>query len=350
MSDLTAKFAALEAQLATQAATTGNYIDEVEEKLDFLNAQIDTLNINGAANTRYLLNALSRLDPCATCPPPSITIPPVGEETSAIDADKCKRAQAFIAFMGSATVMLDLASGLGTGTFPSLLLSAYQEVIDASSAYAGMPLISFSEGASLIGSLINYALLNIGRADTLAAQFDTIKAGLLPVLFSSVSAADAQSKYVSYLSSSGLPSDEVDVLTKAGYNGLFSFAFDPGSGIDLTPYDGSICGLPPGCLDFTTDEMVEVTTESGAAIIPDWEKYGITPHNNPGHTNPIWIDGDFANWTYTIVSAPDAVYHEILGVGGSGSTTSTGIIGVSGTITITFVSAAPFELHFCPPE
>jgi hypothetical protein len=242
MSDLTAKFGALESQLATQAATMGAYVDEVESKLDLLNAQIDTLNLNGAANTRYLLDALSKIDPCATCPPPSILIPPIDGTVVPPDTTTCKKAQAFLTYMHSAMVMLDLVSGLGTGTFPSLLLSAYQEVIDSSSAYAGVPLISFSEGVTLIGKLINYGIINIGRGDTLQAQFDTISGGLLPLLYASTSATDAKAIYQSYIAGLSLPADELAVMSAAAYDGLFDWFFGPSGTPDLTPYSGDVCG------------------------------------------------------------------------------------------------------------
>jgi hypothetical protein len=235
----------------------GNYVDEVESKLDLLNAQIDTLNLNGAANTRYLLAALAALDPCATCPPSSIVVPPIDPTVVPPDDTTCKKAQAFIAYMSSAMVMLDLVSGLGTGTFFSLLASAYQEVIDGSSAYTGVPLISFSEGMNLIGKLINYSITNIGRGDTLSAQFATLTTGMLPVLFEATSASDAQSLYNAYVAGSGLPADEIAAMQAAGYAGLFDWFFGPDGTPDLTPYSGGVCG--GGLADITACRDVTAT-------------------------------------------------------------------------------------------
>jgi hypothetical protein len=255
MSDLTAKFTTLEGQLAAQAEVMQGYVDQVEELLDLVNTALNTLNDNGATNTRYLLDALSKQDPCATCPPPSILIPPIDGTVVPPTTTTCKKAQAFLAYMNSAMVMLDLVSGLGTGTFPSLLLSAYQEVIDSSAAYAGVPLISFSEGVTLIGKLINYGILNIGRGDTLQAQFATVSGGLLPLLYAATSATEAKSIYHAYIDGLGLPSDELAVMNAGAYDGLFDWFFSPAGTPDLTPYSGDVCGAGlagiTSCVDVT---------------------------------------------------------------------------------------------------
>lgn len=293
MSDLTAKFDALEGQLAAQAATTGAYIDEVEDKLDNIYTMLDTINNNGATNTRYLLDALSRSDPCSTCPPPSIFPVPIEGSITPPDDTTCKKGQAFIAYMQSAMTMLDLVSGLGTGTFWSLLASAYQEVIDSSANYTGVPLISFGEGMSLIGSLINYGILNIGRGDTLAAQFASVSSGLLPVFFAVSSAPEAKAAYISYMSSSGLPSDEIDVMTKAGYDGLFNWFFSPEGTPDLSSYSGGVCG--GGLVDITA-----CTDIPGVKLFNEdcFRWFLMQPPISSGTTETI---GDFFGFSFEIV-------------------------------------------------
>lgn len=356
MSDLTAKFTALEAQLATQSATMGNYVDEVEDKLDFINTQLDTININAAANTRYLLDALNRIDPCATCPPPSILIPPIDGTVIPPTDTTCKKAQAFIAYMNSAMVMLDLVSGLGTGTFWSLLASAYQEVIDSSDAYAGVPLISFSEGMSLIGRLINYGILNIGRGDTLSAQFGTITTGMLPALFAATSAPDAKAIYNSYVGSSSLPSDEIAVMQAAAYDGLFDWFFGADGTPDLTPYSGGVCGEGLAGITSCTDVVAALNNDG------DGYRYHLLAPVVVGADNET--EGDFFGFSFeeiagTTGKATRMVYRPA-GGGARAFLTNLFVDNPSYTVSVhtstidmyTDVDGAgtqPFTVRVCPP-
>jgi len=261
MSDLSAKFSTLEGQLASQASAIQALVDEVESLLGQTATTLDTININNAVNTRLLLAALSGADPCATCPPPSLIIPPIEDTPYAPDEETCKRGQAFVAFMNSAMTMLDIVSGLGTGTFPSLVLSAYDEVIASSASYAGVPLISFPEAVNLVGRLVNYAILNIGRGDTLASQFGSISGGLLPLFYSSVGADNAKSLYMGYVAEQELPSDELNVFTGAAYDALFTWFFSPESSPDVSEFSGGLCGAGlPGiteCVDIVATKLFD---------------------------------------------------------------------------------------------
>lgn len=242
MTNLTDKFETLENQLFTQSEAIKLLVDDVEGKLDGIYTLLDTINNNNATNTKYLLDALGGIDPCANCDSgPLIVAPPTTNPFFPGEAS-CKRAQAFVSFMDSVTSVLDIVSGLGTGTFPSLITKAYTEVIESSSMYGGVPLISYTEGVQLVGVLINYSISNIGRADTLNAQFNTLKSAIQSATFNSTSADSAKAAYASVINGSALPSDEKMVLLGAAYDGLFTFFFDPASDPDLTGFSGTACG------------------------------------------------------------------------------------------------------------
>jgi hypothetical protein len=315
MSDLTAKFTALETQLATQNALIAGYIDTVEAKLQALADNQDIQIENAAANTRYLLSALNAIDPCANCPPPSVIVTPPTTSPFFPGEDSCKRAQAFVAFMQAASTVVDVVSGLGTGTFPSLVTSAIQEVIDSSPMFDGVPIISFPEAVTLVGQLINYGILNIGRGDTLASQWSVISDDVQAATFNSTSPSDAKGLYASVVSGSALPGDEKNVFLALAYDGLFTFFFDPASSPDLTGFDGSICGVAGViCADSTGNHVNEDGTHNatwyGSAV------YGAIHEDGTG----IVFDQGYGDFDWTLVSGTSVLVVSFLKTGGGVTT------------------------------
>lgn len=357
MTTLTEKFEALETQLAAQAAVIQGYTDEVEGKLTDIFNTLDVMNVNNAANTRYLLTALAQIDPCATCPPASLIVPPTGSTFAPVDSVTCQRSQAFIAFMDAVFSILDVVSGLGTGTFPSLVISAYNEVIASSAMFTGVPVIDFPAAVNVIGDTVNYALSNIGRGDTLTGVWSGIKAGLLPELAGSTSSSDAQSRYQAYIAASGIDSDEKLLMTAAAYNGLFDWFFDPGSSPDLTGFDGSICG---GALIDATSCVDLVAVLYGDT--DGFDRYHIfAPVALSG--SPTTIAGDFFGWTYQVidgfagkptlfdvVTSPTTAVNDGTSTIGNPATTVThhGIAIVAYT-DHDGPGTKPFTLRMCPP-
>jgi hypothetical protein len=357
MTTLTEKFTTLEEQLAAAAVIIQGYTDTVEPKLQAVLDLMDVMNVNNAANTRYLLSALNAIDPCATCPPPSVIVTPPDGTVYFPGAEACKRAQAFIAFMNSAMTVLDVVSGLGTGTFPSLVISAIQEVIDGNALYSGLPVISFPEGVSLVGNLINYGILNIGRGDTLSSQFGSISAGMLPVLYGASSADGAKSLYTSYVSGSGLPSDEIGVMNAAAYDAAFTWFFAPGSTPDLTPYDGGACGGGLPAITTCVDVVATVFFDGDA------DRYHMITAPTSG-TDPEVI-GDFFGFSFEIIEGVLGINTSIVyRPSGGGSRTFEATIAIgSAPHTVTHHTSTidlytdhdgsttyPFTVRVCPPS
>jgi len=127
MSDLTGKFEILQEQLEAADAAMQVDLNAIREELGLLNAQIDTLNLNGAANTRALLAALGASSPCMPCPTPALTIPPVDGTVNPINPDKCKRAQAFVHALLEIATTLDAASAFAIPFNPVLITDAMSQ-------------------------------------------------------------------------------------------------------------------------------------------------------------------------------------------------------------------------------
>lgn len=297
MSDLTGKFAGLQGQMSDANTDTQSKLTAIVGALDFLNTQIETLNLNGATNTRYLLQALAGLDPCAECAPGGLIVTPPTTDPFFPGAESCKRAQAFVSFLGAAASILDVVSGLGTGTFVSLVTNAYNEVIESSAMFAGVPSITFTEGAQLVGLLVDYGFTNIGRGDTLRGQFDTLASAIQSATFNTTSAASAKAAYQGVINSSGLPADEKDVLIGMAYDGLFTFFFDPASSPDLDGFSGTACG--------TVDTIC--ATSTGNEVDPDgthnvtWFGTDVTGAlADPGEGRVF--DQGYGDFTFTLVS------------------------------------------------
>jgi hypothetical protein len=257
--------------------------------------------------------------------------------------------QALLQYLGRLASLCDVLNSFGVGlNFPTLI-SGIQDVIAAMSEPTSIPEPSYSEGAAMVGNVLNYAVNNFGVGTPMSSYWAGIVLDLQRPLFLASSPSGAQSQYASLIAASSIPFGANGLMIALGYNEAFDYFLDPANEINTTGLDGSVCGLPEGCLEFTIEEMDLVVTETGSGYIPHWAKYGIDTENNPGHDNKVWIRGEFPNWTFVTTPGAADVYHEILGVGGSGSTTTSGIIGVSGIIVLTFVSVAPFALQFCPP-
>ena len=67
MTNLSDKFDTLETQLATQYTALAASLAGIADAQTLILSALDTLNNNGAVNTRYLLAQLAQLDPCRDC-------------------------------------------------------------------------------------------------------------------------------------------------------------------------------------------------------------------------------------------------------------------------------------------
>lgn len=243
MSDLSEKFAELEATITALSETTDSYIDTTEAKLQAIFDELDLILVNNAANTRALLAAIGQNSPCAPCPTPPIVIPPIGTTPLAVNEEACKRAQAFLNFMDQVFTVLDLASSVGIGFNPALITDAVNQVIASLTGADSPDPISFPEAVQLVGDLVSYIATNLLVGHTLVGQFTPLYADLRDALATAGSAGAAKDQYDSIVSGSSLSSEEQAVIIDAAYGAAYTYFFDPDSLPDLAGLDGTLCGF-----------------------------------------------------------------------------------------------------------
>jgi len=253
MSDLTAKFTTLEEQLAAQNATIASYIDTIEAKLQAMLDLQDIVIVNNAANTKALLGALSNSAACFPCPLPSITVPPTGTTPYPVNADACKRAQAFLATMQAIFAAMDTLQSFNVvGTF-NVLNDTISQVIAGVAAGDTVPLPSFPETVNIVGDYISYAGERAFSGVGLVEQFVPLVSALQNVLYAAGTPGAAQSAYNGVIEGSGVSNGARLLFEASAYNALYTYFFDPASEPDLSPYSGDACSIPIGtCVSLTT--------------------------------------------------------------------------------------------------
>jgi len=257
MSDLTAKFAALEAQLAAQAAVTDGYIDTVETKLQALFDELDTMLINNAANTRAILTALAANSPCSPCPTPSLSVPPTDTSEHELSSDKCKRAQAFVHALLEIATVTDAISAFSIPFAPQLIIDSIDTVITAIGNGDATPLMSWSEASNFVNQGITYGIGNFLVGGNLVSMISALAFDIRDATYNAPSPADAQAAYWAVIDGSDVPDYAKGLLKAFAYNDLVTFYFDPLSSIETTGYSGTACNeiLPTECVVITSHSL-----------------------------------------------------------------------------------------------
>lgn len=259
MTTLTDKFTTFEEEVASNHTLMMARLVAIEEALTNVNTNLDTLILNGATNTRYLLAAIGQNSPCAPCPTPPILVPPIEPFELPINTDKCKRAQAFLATMRDMFGVWDTFSSFDLSSNFAIITDAIGQVIARMGAGDVVPLPSFPESVQLGGTLASYTAYNLFTHTSMVAEFDAIYDVLLPGIYGEATPEGAKAFYDANVYS-GMSSHFLsDLATASAYNALWSYFFDPDSEPDLTPYDGSICEDHTGC------ETVEVPVTTGTS-------------------------------------------------------------------------------------
>lgn len=357
MSDLTAKFSALEEQLATQAATIEGYTDTVEAKLQAIFDELDLILINNAANTKYLLAALGQTAACFPCPTPSIVVPPIGTTPGAVDTDRCQRAQAIIAVIHSLLADMDTLQSFNVvGTF-NVLNDAITEAIAAVVAGDTVPLPSFPEVVQLGGTYINYAGERAFSGVGLIDQFEPLEADLRDAIYFTGTPGQARDQYETVIGASGASSGAKQLFSAIAYTALWSYYFDPASTPDVSAYSGSACGGDLASITSCTLFAAVSSTFSGHT----WYRILLPPPSVP---DGLGIDGDYFGWTIEYTTTFDTIHN--VGIGGydSGGTFHLETSGHQGDSPYTIVNhreslyiftidvdgdAHPFTVTICPP-
>jgi len=299
MSDLSDKFTDLETQLAGQAATIGAYIDTVEAKLQAIADTLDILNENGAANTKYILAALSQTGACFPCPSPPMIVPPIGTTPGAINTDRCKRSQAIIAVIHALLENMDTMQSFNViGTY-NVVAGAISDYIGTIAAGDTVPLPSAPEAINIVGDYVSYAGERVFSGVGLVEQFSPLEADLITAIANTTTPGEAQSAYNAAIELSGVSNGARLLFEAIAYTALWSYYFDPDSTPDLSAYDGSVCGIAE-CVEMTS--AIVTLGGSGAYNTVQWEEPlpGIdhTPASYPS-SGPSWCTVDLAGWTLT---------------------------------------------------
>lgn len=255
MSDLTEKFAALEARLETDHQETLTVMVTVAETLATIAATLDIINNNAALNTRLMLAALGSINPCAPCPTPSLVVPPLDTTVTAVNQDKCKRTQAFLHAMTEVFIVLDTMSAFAIPFNPGLILDAVQQVITALANGDTTPLPSYPEAVGIVSDGIAYIANNFVFGTTLSSQFSTLVFDLQGAIYLATDASGDRDAYNAIVDASAVPSYVKPLLKDAAYAGLWNYYFDVGTAPNLAGYDGTICqttGWPVACVDLTS--------------------------------------------------------------------------------------------------
>lgn len=356
MSDLTAKFTALEEQLASEHTAIMSAIADLQTSIDLVASNTDLALENGAANTKALLAALGQTGACFPCPTPSIIVPPTNTDGVTVDSALCQRVQGFLQTIHDILSAMDTMQSYNVvGTF-SVLNDAISEVIGAVSAGDTLPLPSFPETVNIVGDYISYAGERLFSGVGLVEQFDPIMPALSTAMFTAGSASAAQSSYASVIDASSVSNGAKLLFKAVAYNALWSYYFDPGSTPDVSGYDGSLC--QGALIDIT--ECTSYASEPFFSSPVTLQAIDLPPRFE-GH--PARIQGDFIGWSVRVVSVDgpgsvqlfrwdaDMTLHFV-----DESVASTAAMNVSdhtAAITIQSGSGAgdgdPFVVEICPP-
>jgi hypothetical protein len=295
MSDLTAKFSALEAELTIQH-------DEVQARLDTLDSNVGGIGeaITVLTNAVLALNRaqaplLAASDPCADCPPPSLEVPPADAVGHAIDEDRCKRAQALIRFIRSYVAVQNAASAFSVAFTPTMLVNAVAQALTNIGSSDTPPTPSFPEIVQLAGDLLNFTGNNFLVGGSLLDYFDAVSGAARNAIYGAATTEVALAQYKSIMLSAASPGYANNVLADDGYIGAFNWFLSPDNSPDLTGLDGTICGA--GLHDITD------CTDVAAILFHDddgFDRYHIIAAPSLGG-NPTYVGGDFLHWTIQVI-------------------------------------------------
>jgi hypothetical protein len=336
MSDLTAKFTDLESQLAAQQTDLIAGMVALNDSLGLILTALDTLNSNGATNTRYLLNALASIDPCLDCGTVSPVVPSIGDEVSPFDEETCKRVQAFIATINAFAAGYTTMQSYNVSATVSIINSTIGTVIAGISGTDTVPLPSFPETVNLVGDYFNSAAAHIFDSETPSSSFALVAGDMQDALFAAGDTPAMQSAYNSIIDGSSMTAADKLLLKATAYNALWAYFFDPASDPDLSGYDGGVCSFPAGTC-FTID-LVAQSYSNGSSVVGVGESFGPftvqssinTSSGEVTSTPPAFFDGNLSGWTIEVLIGSAFVTYRTGDRTSSGLFTDTSLYSVDG--------------------
>lgn len=358
MSDLTAKFAALETQLSAQAVITDGLVDTVEEKLQAIFDELDLMLVNNAANTKYLIAALGQGAACFPCPTPTTVVPPIATTPTTVDSDHCLRSQWIITTIQSLIAKMDVLQSYNVPATFSVLNDAISEVVGAIGAGDTIPLPTFPEVVQLVGTYFSYVGERAFTGVDLSSQFSTLYGPLVTAVNLSSDAGNARSQYEAIIDASDASTGAKFLFKAIAYNALWTYAFDPESMPDTGAFDGGACGVELPDITVCTNFGSTTSTFDGA----DFSYINLPPHP----ADPVWcIAGDYNGWTISIEpNVVDMVAIRLFKLVGSTLSLMVTLTPHSDPFTITSTTDAigiihgnggdhfdePFVARICPPS
>lgn len=338
MTDLTAKFAAFEAQAASEHTAVMGALANLQAALDLVASNTDLALENNAANTKALLAAIGQSAACFPCPTPTIVVPPIDTTTNPIDEEHCKRSQWIVATIHRLLDNFDTLQSFNVvGTF-GVLNDAIAEIVAAIAAGDTIPLPSFPETIQLVGTYVSYAGERAFSGVGLITQFAPLEDALISAIYASGDAASAKAAYNAVIDGSGVSTAAGFLFKAVAYNALWSYALDPATDPDLSAFDGAVCSFPSGTC-FTLDLHTTSIVGGGATVDAVTEAFGpftpvATVNSSSGSVTwdlPSWFGANVGGWTMEVLIGSAIMYYRAGGIGDSGLFSDTGVFGVDGT-------------------
>jgi hypothetical protein len=365
MSDLTGKFSALEAQMTIEADEAHSQRATIETTLENIQTALANINADMLNMRNSLLGAISQSAACFPCPTPTIVVPPINTTPHAINSDKCKRSQAFVATIASILTAMDTLQSFNViGTF-NVLNDAISEVISGIAAGDTVPLPSFPETVNIVGDYISYAGERLFSGVGLMDQFTALESGLVTATYSASSPEAAASAFNASIDGSSASNGAKLLFKAVASNALYSYFFDPASLPDLSAYSGSACGLEPGtCYEFDLSAYTSTVPSSAYGLAEDFDIFsrGSALNTTSGtytFTPGIIYAGDFYGWTWSVITPGVTVHWQHRAEAPTSATviseeTATSVTppiqpSVAHTGTFLFFATAPCVIRLCPP-
>jgi hypothetical protein len=350
MSDLSAKFAALESQLAAQAEASDALVDTVEAKLQSIFDTLDTILVNNAANTKALLSALGQTAACFPCPTPSMTVPPITTTPTAVNAASCQRTQGIIATLHNILAQMDTMQSFNVvGTF-NVVNDAISEIIGAIVAGDTVPLPTFPEVVNIVGNYISYAGERAFSGIGLVDQFSPLEGALIQATWLSEDPDTANAQYAEVIDASEASLVAKYLFKAIAYTALWNYYYDPETMPDVSGYDGTTCAV------VTCEVLPSAVTHinGGEAInIIEWTPIWLPVDNHDGTTSDkmSWSTRDLFGYTITpTVQVKLFVSAEDTGSILFGDSPYTVSVHTTFAAIVQNGSSGAFTAEVCPPE
>lgn len=260
---------------------TGNSrLLSIDNTVHILSLNLETMLQNNSLNAQRILAALSLLDPCRPCDI-AIEIPIIGVTPTPINTTHCQRMQFLLDMIRRLLVKLDSLVRAGVEPSITIITRAIENVFQGIISPADLVPPSLPELSYLIVGLITYAAtVFFGGQIPVQDAYDLISDELLPLLYAADSAAAGREAYINYVDNApGLTNVQKQLIKAAAYVGLFNYVYDSQSLLDVSDYDGMLCGGGG-----EVEDCITISSET-VSVLPaygyQYRQMAIFPTKNP---------------------------------------------------------------------